>query len=259
MHYGFNLSLDRTHLPVSKAVVDAHKNNVKKKVVNLKSYLMADGNSIDAELIAEHLFPEVSCDVFISHSFNDQDLAIQLAHELQKKGVQAFVDSVVWGSSYDLLRVINDKYSKASSGSGYDYECANRSAAHVHMVLAGALQRMIMQSSTLMFLNTDRSISTKKSVQGQNMTHSPWIHMELMFSHMLWKLSRGDGMYDSAMESIASSVPVFHTAPVEHLQSVSSSRFVNWLKARPNSLDARDFNSAISQFHANPNRAYYIG
>lgn len=256
MHLGFDLSLDRVSLPVSSVIVDAHKNAISRKIVSLKSYLMKDGTSIDAQLISNHLFPKVSCDVFISHSFDDQDLAIQLAHELGQKGVNAFVDSVVWGSSYELLRVINEKYSRTVPGGNFDYDRANRSAAHVHMILAGALQKMIMQSSTLLFLNTDRSVSTKNSVQGKNMTHSPWIHMELMFSHMIWRLRNKDILLDAAMESLSESVPIFHTAPVEHLKSVSSSRFMNWLKSRPNSDDATSFNSAIRQFHANPNRAY---
>lgn len=97
MHYGFNLALDRKDLPVSDSIVDRHNDAVNEKIVNLRNYLMEDESSISAELIAEHLFPEVPCDVFISHSYSDQDMAIQLAHELKQKGVIAFVDSVFWG------------------------------------------------------------------------------------------------------------------------------------------------------------------
>lgn len=252
MHYGFNLSLDRRDLPVSKTIVEAHTKSVDAKVVDLRRYLMRDGNSINAELIAEHLFPKVNCDVFISHSYDDQDIAIQLAYELKKKGVEAFVDSVVWGSAYELLRVIDNKYSKVDGNENYNYERRNRSTAHVYMILATALQKMIMRSSSLLFLNTGRSISTKHSIQGESMTHSPWIHMELMFSQMMWELE-GGAMLDAAMES-ASAAPVFHTAPTWHLRSVSSSKFVNWLNARPNGQGATAFNLAIQRFHADPNR-----
>ncbi|WP_338001329.1 hypothetical protein, partial [Pseudomonas brassicae] len=69
-------------------------------------------------------------------------MAIQLAHELEKKGVNAFVDSVVWGSSYELLSVIDNKYSKSDDGQHFDYQKRNRSTAHVHMILATALQKM---------------------------------------------------------------------------------------------------------------------
>ncbi|MBF8742078.1 toll/interleukin-1 receptor domain-containing protein [Pseudomonas guariconensis] len=254
MHYGFNLSLDRKDLPVSNAVVEAHTNSVVAKRVDLRKYLLKDGNSISAELIAEHLFPKVKADVFISHSSADQEVAIQLAHELKKKGVEAFVDSVVWGSAYELLKVIDNNYSKVGSNEHYDYERRNRSTAHVYMILATALQKMIMQSSTLLFLNTSSSISTKHSVQGESMTHSPWIHMELMFSQMMYELE-GGAMMDAAMES-ASAAPVFHKAPTWHLRSVSSSKFVSWLRERPERQNSIEFNRAIQSFHANPNRVY---
>lgn len=254
MHYGFNLSLDRKDLPVSKAVVEAHTNSVKAKRVDLRRYLMKDGNSISAELIAEHLFPKVKSDVFISHSSDDQEVAIQLAYELRKKGVEAFVDSVVWGSAYELLKVIDDNYSKVGGNDNYNYERRNRSTAHVYMILSTALQKMIMQSPTLLFLNTGNSISTKHSVQEEGMTHSPWIHMELMFSQMMYELEGGT-MLDAAMES-ASSAPVFHKAPTWHLRSVSSSKFVNWLNERPERESNTEFNKAVQSFHANPNRVY---
>jgi len=124
------------------------------------------------------------------------------------------------------------------------------------MILATALQKMIMESSTLLFLNTDRSVSTKRSVQGRNMTHSPWIHMELTFSQMIWKLENGRGMLDSVMESYSTAAPVYHSVPTEHLKSVSSSRFMNWLKSRPDRRSSAEFNKAIQSFHANPNRVY---
>ncbi len=256
MHYGFNLALDRRDLPISNAVVEAHTNSVNAKRVDLGKYLMKDGSSIDAELIAEHLFPKFNCDVFISHSYDDQDMAIQLAHELKKKGVNAFVDSVVWGSSYELLKVIDKNYSKPEGSQFFDYERRNRSTAHVYMMLATSLQRMIMQSSTLLFLNTDRSVSTKRSVQGKSMTHSPWIHMELVFSKMMWEVTQGAVMLESAMESYSTAAPVYHSLPTEHLKSVSSSRFMNWLKDRPDRRDSTEFNKAIHSFHANPNRVY---
>lgn len=256
MHYGFNLALERRDLSVLPSVVEKHKTSIANKVVDLQSYIMRDGSSICADLIAKHLFPQMNCDVFISHSFDDQDLAIQLAHELKLKGVQAFVDSVFWGSAYDLLRSIDNKYSKRGYGADFDYERCNRSAAHVHMILAAALQKMIMQASTLLFLNTDNSVSTKDFIQGKSMTHSPWIHMELMFSHMIWKLEQRDNLLEAAMESLGSAAPIIHTAPVEHLKSVSSSRFMSWLKARPNRDNPTEFNTAIHSFYTNPNRVW---
>lgn len=255
MHYGFNLALDRKDLPISDSVVDRHNNAVNEKVVNLRNYLMEDESSISAELIAEHLFPEVPCDVFISHSYSDQDMAIQLAYELKQKGVIAFVDSVFWGSAYALLRTIDKNYSRIEGSPNFYLDRCNRSAAHVYMILVGALQRMIMQSSTLLFLNTDRSVSSKQSIQGEAMTHSPWIHMELTFSHLIWTLHQGRYISHAGMESFGSDVPIFHTAPVEHLKVATSFEFMSWLKACPDRDDNQYFNAAVLEFHEQLERA----
>lgn len=251
MIYGFNLELRRTDISVLSSVVQRHKDEVEKKVVKLESYLMEDG-SLSAELIAGALFPQMSCDVFISHSSDDQDMAIQLAHELEQRGVRAFVDSVFWGSAYSLLKAVDEKHSKPFGSPNYQYERLNRSAAHVHMILVTALQNMILRSGTLLFLHTDRSVSTKKFVQGESMTHSPWIHMELMFSHMIWRLK--NKIPEPGLESLGSEAPIIHTAPVEHLKPVSGSKFMSWLKGRPLCEIDQDFNRAIANFHANINR-----
>lgn len=254
MEYGFNLVLKRQDIPVSQDVLQRHKGSVAQKVHRLELFIMKDGASISAELIAKELFPQMSCDVFISHSSDDQDIAIQLAHELEQRGIRAFVDSVFWGSAYKLLKAIDDKHSKPLGSSNYNYERCNRSAAHVHMILVTALQNMIMRSGALLFLNTDRSISTKEFVRGESMTHSPWIHMELMFSHMLWKLRRRKIVLDAAMESFGSAASVIHTAPVEHLKEISSSAFMQWLKPRPRCDCDPEFYVAIRQLHTNLNR-----
>lgn len=256
MHYGFNLSLDRKDMPVSEAIVDAHNNAVRGKVVTLRKYLMKDGNSISAELIAKHLFPDMACDVFISHSYSDRDMAIQLAHELKQKGVNAFVDSVFWGSAYDLLRAIDKNYSKIENSPNFYLDRCNRSAAHVYMILVGALQRMIMQSSTLLFLNTERSVSSKESIQGDGMTHSPWIHMELTFSHLIWTLHKGRFISRAGMENFGSDLPIYHTAPVEHLKVATSSEFMGWLKTCPDCDDNNHFNAAVHDFHQELDWAY---
>jgi hypothetical protein len=121
------------------------------------------------------------------------------------------------------------------------------------MILATALQKMIMQSSTLLFLNTEHSVSTEHSVQGTDKTHSPWIHMELMFSQMMAKVEQGRMMLDATFESAA---PIVHTAPTDHLKPLTSSRFTSWMKARPDRLTNGDFNRAIQSLYANPNKAY---
>lgn len=253
MEYGFNLALNRMDISVLSSVVQRHKAEVAKKVVNLESFLMKDGHSLSAQLIADSFFPQMSCDVFISHSSDDQDMAIQLAHELEQRGVRTFVDSVFWGSAHNLLKTVTEKHSRPFGSPDYQRQFLNRSAAHVHMILVTALQNMILRSGTLLFLHTDRSVSTKDFVQGESMTHSPWIHMELMFSHMIWRLK--NKIPEPGLESFGAPPPIVHTAPVEHLKPVSGSKFMSWLKGRPHCEVDQNFNGAIANFHATLNRA----
>ncbi|MBN1004864.1 hypothetical protein JTL34_36295, partial [Pseudomonas aeruginosa] len=96
-----------------------------------------------------------------------------------------FVDSCNWDSIYDLLKAIDNKYCRREGNINYDYDERNRSTAHVHMILTTALQRMIDQTDTIIFMNTDQSVSLKHSVNGEKKTLAPWIHMELNFSSLV--------------------------------------------------------------------------
>ncbi|MBN0147988.1 hypothetical protein JTL51_34360, partial [Pseudomonas aeruginosa] len=93
--------------------------------------------------------------VFLSHSSQDANEAIQIALELQENcDLSVFVDSCIWGSIYDLLKAIDNKYCRREGNINYDYDERNRSTAHVHMILTTALQRMIDQTDTIIFMNT---------------------------------------------------------------------------------------------------------
>lgn len=143
----------------NSAAVATYKAQNKRDVESL-AQLMLDKDTVDAELVITTVFPTVSADVFLSHSHADQDLAISLAMELEHRcGLKVFIDSCVWGAAHDLLQVINDRYCKPPGEINYNYAERNRSTAHVHMILTTALQRMIDNTDTLFFLNTDQSIS----------------------------------------------------------------------------------------------------
>jgi len=254
MHYGFEMELQGNNLLVDPMVVERHKLDLSKKVVNLKNYFLDDNKSIDAELVAQHLFPAMQCDVFISHSFNDRPKAIQLAHNLGQRGVVAFVDSMFWGSAYELLRAIDDKYSIPNGQTTYSYERVNRSAAHVNMILASALQKMIMQSSMLLFLNTENSISTKHSVQDEKKTHSAWIHMELMFSHMLWQVEQSKNLLDGMESYKSESASIYHKAETEHLKPLTYSKFSTWLNGLRISDNPHAFTTAAKNLYQSSSR-----
>lgn len=88
------------------------------------------------------------------------------------------------------------------------------------------------------------------------MTHSPWIHMELTFSHLIWTLHQGRYISHAGMENFGADLPILHTAPVEHLKVANSSEFMSWLRACPDRDDNHDFNAAVQVFHEKLDRAY---
>jgi hypothetical protein len=233
MDRGFNLSIDTGPYPVDFSKVNAYKAANQKRIDDL-AQLMIDKDTFDASLILDSLFPAVSADIFLSHSSKDADEAIQIALELQENcDLNVFIDSCIWGSIYDLLKAIDNKYCRREGKTTYDYDERNRSTAHVHMILATALQRMIDQTDTIIFMNTDQSISLKHSVNGEQKTLSPWIHMELNFSNLVRRRSRYKMVVESkiALDGVVSNeqLKVAHDAPTNHLTAISESQFMKWM------------------------------
>jgi hypothetical protein len=248
MEYGFNIDINPKHFTITSEVRE-FKKKIQTATVNLKDYLLRDNVSIDAATVIKHLFPAQRCDVFISHSFKDQDLAIQLALDLKKKGIIAFIDSTVWGSSYDLLKAIDEKHCKINNSTRYHYDLRNRSTAHVYMILATALQQMIANSSALFFLNTDHSLSTQHSIENEEKTGSPWIHMELMFSHFLWQAKHSRELVIAAESYALDSVPVFHEAKTEHLKDLTGVSLQRWIEGQKNRPTYTEILQSLSQLH----------
>lgn len=250
MDYGFNIDINPAHFPITREVASV-KADLKTATVNLKKYLLQDNISIDASMVIKHLFPAQRCDVFISHSYQDQDLAIQLALDLKKKGITAFIDSTAWGSAYDLLKAIDEKYCLIAGTERYNYGLRNRSTAHVYMILATALQQMITHSTALFFLNTDNSLSTQHSIEDEDKTGSAWIHMELMFSHFIWQAKHAKQLV-MANEShdLLDSVPVFHEAKTEHLKDLTGLALSRWIDEQKMHSSYADTLESLSKLHS---------
>jgi len=140
---------------------------------------------IDAEKLAEHLFPAKKAHVFLSHSHRDTERAMELAIALRDKGLEVFVDSYVWGYFDNLLTELNNVYANPVKNIEgrviYNYKKATDLTAGVHMMLMGALQAMIDRSELFVFLNTNCS-TPLKNFAGVERTLSPWIFSELQFS-----------------------------------------------------------------------------
>lgn len=233
MDRGFDLDINTDLYTVDFSKVNAYKAANQKRVEDL-AQLMIDKDTFDASLILDSLFPAVDADIFLSHSSKDANVAIQIALELQEKcGLNVFIDSCIWGSVYDLLKTIDKKYCRRDGQTTYDYDERNRSTAHVHMILTTALQRMIDQTDTIIFMNTGQSISLKHSVFGEQKTLSPWIHMELNFSDLVRRRPRYKMVAESkyALDGTVSNerFNVAHDAPIDHLTPISESQFRKWM------------------------------
>ena len=252
MDRGFNLDINTGLYTVDLSKVTAYKAANQKRVEDL-AQLMIDEDTFDASLILDSLFPAVDADIFLSHSSKDANVAIQIALELQEKcGLSVFIDSCIWGSVYDLLKAIDKKYCRRDGQTTYDYDERNRSTAHVHMILTTALQRMIDQTDTIFFMNTNQSISLKHSVNGEQKTLSPLIHMELNFSGLVRRRPRYKMVAESkfALDGVVSNerFNVAHDAPIDHLISIAESQFRKWMRQASSLKGSKAIDHLYSNF-----------
>jgi len=147
----------------------------------LESFLNNNG-IVDASWMQSEWFPQINAQVFISHSHKDEENALLLAGWLSELGLNAFVDSSVWGHAGDLLKLIDNVFCLNDDKQTYSYESRNGSTSHVHMLLVTALAKMIDNTECIFFLNTPNSINSKEAV---DKTKSPWIFAEIAMMEMV--------------------------------------------------------------------------
>lgn len=208
----------------------------------IKQMIMS-GEPIDAQEVADKLFPSGNPDIFLSHSFKDRDQALKLAKVLDDMHLNVFIDSEVWGSVYDLLREVDDEYCWQPQTKTYTYEKRNQSTAHVYMILNTALHKMIDRAETFIFVGSENSlVASARDMtcsEDNQKTYSPWIHSELMVSSMIrtrWPeryLGRRGytNKSEASMETFAEArtLTVEHPAPVEHLKLIDQATLEEWL------------------------------
>lgn len=146
---------------------------------------------INATNIQNAIFPKIDCDIFLSHSSEDSNLAYNLAGLIDnqcKKSV--FIDSALWGNMYELEKEINNTYSilegekeeeQKSSNKLFDYQKVLRVASNTRMILCTALFSMILSCKYFVFLNTNNSLNEDFN------TNSPWIYYELYIANNIQK------------------------------------------------------------------------
>lgn len=234
MYKGFRLDSDTA---INKDLVSAASTSSTTDMDAVEEMIMS-GQPIDAAKVADCLFPQGKPDVFLSHSFQDRAVALDLAAALRSNGLSVFIDSEVWSSVYDLLRKVDDEYCWQAKSETYAYSKRNQSTAHVYMILNTALHKMIDRAEAFFFIGSENSLvaSAKEMTNNQDeqKTCSPWIHSELMISSMI-RRNRPERHTQkkpqATMEAMDESMQleVHHSAPVEHLQLIPQGTLEKWL------------------------------
>lgn len=216
--------------------------------IELGKYLAPDG-SVNGDMIEKEWFPQLKVDVFISHSHDDEHLAVALSAWLyQMFGLIAFVDSGVWGKSDSLLRRIDNEYCMFPDRQQYDYEKRNKSTSYIHMILAMALAKLIDRTECLFFLNTPNATQTSDAID-QPQTHSPWLYYEMGISSLLPKplsahrsrtdLIKAKGFSDIQFLNESRSLDLRLPLTVKHLTEIDGDDLLTWRDSYEEKLEGK--------------------
>lgn len=246
MYRGFNLAwgnnlkyqteqLDRYLASTDDKYDDREFDSDREKIYDLqKTYVSRENASkiqLDGDLIEADCFPDIDADIFLSHSHDDEPIALRIKFLLEKVyGLKVFIDSCAWSYCNDLLKAIDERYCKNDEKSFFYYDKRNNSTAIVHMMLSTALTKMMDKTECVFFLNTGNSNLGEaygKSVQ----TASPWIYHELSMTRVLRRhLDRESKLIRKAvLEEAQGMLSVLHKVDIPHLRKMSINDFFSWL------------------------------
>lgn len=202
----------------------------------IKKVAKNDGNlRLDGDLIQKKWFPSQDVDVFLSHSHKDLDEAVKIKKILEHFGLKVFVDSTVWGFAEDLLRDIDEIYTKEKNRT-YSYEKRNQTTAAVYLMLSTALMQVMDNSEAVFFLNTHNATleDFSKFEDGKTFIASPWIYQEIMMTKFLrpnaFKMSEKgmineNGEYTKQYKNLM----MLRSVDLSQMQKLSLSNFVDWV------------------------------
>lgn len=138
--------------PYSEENITNESENIKQIQKRYISKVNASKILLDGDKMEEDCFPTVDANIFLSHSHEDEPIALRIKFLLEKIYRQkVFVDSCVWKYCNDLLREIDDEYCR-DNDELYNYQKRNNSTAVVHMMLSTALTRMMDKTECIFFL-----------------------------------------------------------------------------------------------------------
>ncbi len=237
MHTGFELFLNSSDFNKDSynMLIESGREryNISKIKIEdkLNSFILENG-SLDGSRMQDNWFPQINADIFISHSHQDENLAIALSEYLNTRfGLSVFIDSCIWGYSDNLLRIIDNEYCLNPSGETYDYVKRNYSTSHVHMMLSTALTMMIDKAECILFLNTPNSITPNEVILK---TKSPWIYSEIAITNLIRKKPieeyRIKRMTESFSEGgeLKKGLDIEYIINTEHLTSIDVDIFREW-------------------------------
>jgi hypothetical protein len=193
------------------------------------------GKIVDGSKLADHWFPQIGADVFISHAHADEEQALRCAGWLKTKlGIRPFMDSCVWGHGNTLLKMIDDKYCLNPGGETYNYEKRNYSISHVHMMVATALSKMIDSTECVFFVKTENSITSEEAVAK---TKSPWLFLELAAMRIVRRRKPMRRMrlqmenFSRGMIKASDYYLAEYEVPLTELTELTSDQLNKWLKS----------------------------
>lgn len=144
--------------------------------VHLRQYLASTSGLIDGKTLKEVLFPKGKYHIFLSHSHGDLKIAQYLKAWFNVNcGLKCFIDADVWGNAYDLIKELDDKYSRTTSG--YDYDRCIQTTAHVYSMLSMALFEAIDEIECPILIESNNSVTLEDGIKKS--TLSPWIYEEV--------------------------------------------------------------------------------
>lgn len=237
-NYKDDLSLfnNQKYVRKGKELFAIQKEKIEK---NLKEFYLNE-TTLDGSELKNTWFPDVDCQVFLSHSHKDNEEIMGLAGFLfEEYKIKSFIDSNVWGYANDLLREIDNEYCYDKNKKNYIYESRNFSTAHIHMMLNTALMEMLDKCECIIFINTINTIENVGDTIKKG-TYSPWIYSELnMIKHLRTRAPKREILLEHKFEKRAEFkvLTILHdvSSALDSLDALKNADFLN-LKSQEDGL-----------------------
>ena len=192
-----------------------------------------DDDTVNAVMLQDQWFPQLSADIFISHSHKDESLAKAFAIWLDDNfRLNAFIDSTAWNYYEYLIERLSEQLKVPNA------------AIHAHLMLNQALLRMIDHCECLFFLNTPNSINLKTAFSSS--TYSPWSYSEIGISKIIEKKRPQRYSKQVCFSKIIDEAKMGYELDLSHLTELSADDLNEWSnsfkkKQKIHSLDCQLF------------------